>query len=424
MLLIYNILVIFAFILLMPFFIWKYKSGVFGKIFIGIKERFGFYDIETGKYILLHASSLGELKTVSEFIFLLKKSLPGKKLLVLTMTPYGYQYAIEKKLGDGVVFAPIDLPFCVENMFKKIAPEMLIMVESEMWPNIIFSAKKKGAKIVSINTRMSDKSFKRYLLIKEFVAEILLKMDAVCAREDSDAKKILELSYGRAKVTKTGNMKYDSRKGVFVSKTGKDYGFTDADMIFAAGSTRENEEKIVIDVYKRLLEHFPGLKLIVAPRYPERCAEVENILSEAGIKFIRKTSMSGISSANNYDCLIIDTIGELMDVYSAATVVFVGGSLFSGAGGHNILEPAQFGKPVIFGSFMSNFDEPAKAMIAGNAAFQVNNEEEFYSSAFKLFSDEKLRSNMGIRAREIVASRIGATERNVEIVKGLLSESN
>jgi len=422
-LLIYNILVGFAFVFILPFFIWKYKFGILSKASVGIRERFGFYDIEEGRYILLHASSVGELKTVSEFILVLKKMLPEKKILILTMTPYGYQYAQEKKLGDKVVFAPIDLPFCIERMFRKVTPEMLILVESEMWPNIIFSAKRKGAKIVSINSRMSNRSFKRYLLVREFISEILMKMDIMCAREDSDAGKFLKLSYGRANVVKTGNMKYDAQKRPRAAKTNKDFGFADNDMIFVAGSTRENEEEVVANVYKKLLPSFPKLKLIIAPRYPERCPEIEGVLSKMDIRFIRKTRMAD-SGASKYthDCLLIDTIGELMDAYSAATIVFVGGSLFAGAGGHNILEPAQLGKPVIFGSFMSNFSEPSRAMVAGNAAFQVHGEKEFLGSAAKLLADGQLRVKMGKNAQEIVASRIGATTRNAEIIKGLLSK--
>ncbi len=424
MLIIYNILVGFAFIFIMPFFVWKYKFRVLRKISFGIKERLGSYTVEPGKYILLHASSVGELKTVSGFLSMLKKALPDRKILVITMTPYGYQYALEKKLGDGVAFAPIDLPFCVDRMFSRITPEMLILVESEMWPNLIFSAKKKGAKVVSINSRMSDRSFKRYMLIREFVAEILLEMDAICAREDSDAKKFLELSYGRANVIKAGNMKYDLPRVQPRPKTAADFGFSPSDMILAAGSTREKEEEIVIRVYGRLKPVFPGIKLIIAPRYPERCSEVEGLLSSAGIISVRKTAMHSPGVPENFDCLLIDTIGELMDAYSAAAVVFVGGSLFAGAGGHNILEPAQHSKPVIFGSFMSNFREPSVAMVAGGAAFRVSGEEEFFSAARKLFSDDKLRAEMGRRAREIVISRIGATGRNVETVKGLLSHGS
>ena len=421
MLLIYNILVGFAFVFILPFFVWKYKFGILSKASVGIKERFGFYDIEEGRYILIHASSVGELKTVSEFIFVLKKLLPEKKILILTMTPYGYQYALEKKLADKVIFAPIDLPFCIERMFKKVTPEMLILVESEMWPNIIFSAKRKGAKVVSINSRMSDRSFKRYLLVQEFMSEILLKMDIICAREDSDAVKFLKLSYGRANVVKTGNMKYDSQKTPWPARTNKDFGFAASDIIFVAGSTREKEEEVVANVYRRLLSSFPALKLIMAPRYPERCPEVENVLTKEKISFVRKTQLSTVNGQlQTVNCLIIDTIGELMGAYSVASIVFVGGSLFAGAGGHNILEPAQIGKPVIFGSFMSNFREPSHAMLTGNAAFRVQNEEEFYLSAAKLLSDSRLRSDMGKRAQEIVASRIGATTRNAEIVKELL----
>ncbi|MDO8734759.1 MAG: glycosyltransferase N-terminal domain-containing protein, partial [Elusimicrobiota bacterium] len=369
MLLVYNILVGFAFLFIMPYFIWRYKLAIFDKVAVGIKQRLGFYDIEKGKYILIHASSVGELKTITIFIEKLKKVFPEKKILILTMTPYGYKYVLDKKIADKVVFAPIDIPFCVEKLFLRVIPEMLILVESELWPNLIFSAKRKGAKIISINARMSDKSFRRYLFIKEFMAEILKKIDFICAREESDRKKFIALGYDEKKAVKTGNMKYDKTETVYTktSITKKDFGFTDSDLIFVAGSTREQEEEIVINVYKKLAAEFSILTLIIAPRYPERCSEIEKILQKENISFIRKSQLPDPEGSAT-KCLLLDTIGELTDAYSIGTVIFVGGSLFDGSGGHNMLEPAELGKTVIFGKFVKNFQESAELLILKKAA--------------------------------------------------------
>ncbi|HAX62234.1 MAG TPA: hypothetical protein DCX95_06770 [Elusimicrobia bacterium] len=294
MLLVYNILVGFAFVFIMPYFIWRYKLAIFDKVAVGIKQRLGFYDIEKGKYILIHASSVGELKTITMFIEKLRKIFPEKKILILTMTPYGYKYVLDKKIADKVVFAPIDIPFCVEKLFLRVIPEMLILVESELWPNLIFSVARKGAKIVSINSRMSDKSFRRYLFVKEFIAEILKKIDFICAREESDRKKFIALGYDEKKAVKTGNMKYDKKSEVQSPKSEvrkKNFGFAEDDLIFVAGSTREQEEEIVINVYKKLSEDFTNLRLVIAPRYPERCLEVEKILQKENISFIRKSQL-------------------------------------------------------------------------------------------------------------------------------------
>ncbi|MFA5780278.1 MAG: glycosyltransferase N-terminal domain-containing protein [Elusimicrobiota bacterium] len=434
MLLVYNILVGFVFVFVMPYFIWRYKLAIFDKVAVGIKQRLGFYDIEKGKYILIHASSVGELKTITVFINKLKKIFPEKKILILTMTPYGYKYVLDKKIADKVVFAPIDIPFCVEKLFLRVIPEMLILVESELWPNLIFSVARKGAKIVSINARMSDKSFRRYLFVKEFMAEILKKIDFICAREESDRKKFIALGYDEKKAVKTGNMKYDKTETVYAktSITKKDFGFTDSDFIFVAGSTREQEEEIVINVYKKLAEEFINLKLIVAPRYPERCLEVEKILQKENISFIRKSQLiprglplvavSGLPLPA-YHCLLLDTIGELTDAYSTGTVIFVGGSLFDGAGGHNMLEPAELGKTVIFGKFVKNFQESAKLLISEKAAFQVSDEKEFYNSARRLLIDIELMDEMGKRAKEVVISRRGATDKNLKIISEILKNA-
>ncbi|MFH1541217.1 MAG: glycosyltransferase N-terminal domain-containing protein [Elusimicrobiota bacterium] len=441
MLFVYNILVGFAFVFILPYFVWRYKLAAFDKMTLGIKQRFGFYDIEDGKYILIHASSVGELKTITMFVKKLKKILPEKKILILTMTPYGYKYVLDKKIADKVIFAPIDIPFCVEKLFLKIVPEMLILVESELWPNLIFSAKRKGAKIVSINARMSDRSFHRYLFIKEFVAEVLKKIDFICAREESDRNKFIALGCNEKKVVKMGNMKYDKSEPVHmeITITKKDFGFTDSDLIFVAGSTREQEEEIVINVYKKLVADYKNLKLIIAPRYPERCSTIEKILEKENISFIRKLQLS-VSSPQSpahspqfpvsnlqptiSNCLLLDTIGDLMNVYSIGTIIFVGGSLFKGSGGHNMLEPAEFSKTVIFGKFIKNFQESAKLLNSSQAAFQVSDEKEFYDSANRLLADVKLRDEMGNRAKEVVIKYRGATDRNLKIISEMLVDVN
>jgi len=425
-LLVYNILVGFAFVFIMPYFIWRYKLAAFDKMALGIKQRLGFYDIEKGKYVLIHASSVGELKTITMFIEKLKKIFPGKKILILTMTPYGYKYVVDKKIANKVVFAPIDIPFCVEKLFLRVIPEMLILVESELWPNLIFSAKRKGAKIISINARMSDKSFHRYLFIKEFMTEILRKIDFICAREESDKNKFIALGYDEKKAIKTGNMKYDKTETVSAKKsiTNKDFGFTASDLIFVAGSTREQEEEIVINVYKKLSEDFTNLRLVIAPRYPERCLEVEKILQKENMSFIRKSQLPTSNfQLPTFRCLLLDTIGELTDAYSIGTVIFVGGSLFDGSGGHNMLEPAELGKTVIFGKFVKNFQEAAALLILRKAAFQVSDEKEFYNSARRLLVDVKLSDEMGKLAKEVVISRRGATDNNIKIISEILKNA-
>ncbi len=427
MLLVYNILVGFAFVFIMPYFIWRYKLAIFDKVAVGIKQRLGFYDIEKGKYILIHASSVGELKTITMFIEKLRKIFPEKKILILTMTPYGYKYVLDKKIADKVVFAPIDIPFCVEKLFLRVIPEMLILVESELWPNLIFSVARKGAKIVSINSRMSDKSFRRYLFVKEFIAEILKKIDFICAREESDRKKFIALGYDEKKAVKTGNMKYDKKSEVQSPKSEvrkKNFGFAEDDLIFVAGSTREQEEEIVINVYKKLAEEFLSIKLIIAPRYPERCSEIEKILQKENVSFIRKsqlpTSNFQLPTSN---CLLLDTIGELTDAYSIGTVIFVGGSLFEGAGGHNMLEPAELGKTVIFGKFVKNFQESAELLVLQKAAFQVADKEEFFNRAKELLNNLELRDAMGKLAKEVVISRRGATDNNLKIISEILKNA-
>ena len=426
MLLVYNILAGFVLIFILPYFFLRYKLGLFRKAAVGIKERFGFYNIDKGSYIILHASSVGELKTVTNFVIKLRKEFPQKKILILTMTPYGYKYVCDKNISDYVYFAPIDIPFCVEKLFLKATPLMLILVESELWPNLIFSAKRKGATIVLINGRMSDRSFKRYLFIKEFMAEILKRFDLICAREESDKKKFVVLGFDEKKIIKTGNMKYDKieYKEHKIIKTKRDYGFSETDLIFVAGSTREKEEDIVINVYKRLVSKFRGLKLVIAPRYPDRCKEIEKLLEKENIVYRRKSQLNNNDlKISGYRCLLLDTIGELASIYSIGTVVFVGGSLFEGAGGHNMLEPAELGKTVIFGKHVKNFKESAEGLVSNEAAFQVEDENEFFDCAHKILSDQKLRDEMGNKAKEFVINQRGATDRTIKIISEMIKNA-
>ncbi|HAM38602.1 MAG: hypothetical protein A2474_08370 [Elusimicrobia bacterium RIFOXYC2_FULL_34_12] len=423
MLLVYNILAGFSLVFILPYFFLRYKLGLFRKAAVGIKQRFGFYNIEKGNYIVLLASSVGELKTVTKFIVKLKREFPQKKILILTMTPYGYHYVRDKNIVDNVLFAPIDIPFCVEKLFLKATPEMLILVESEFWPNLIFSAKRKGAKIILINGRMSDKSFKRYLFVKEFMAEILKKIDFICAREESDKKKFIALGFNEQKIIKTGNMKYDKMedKEQKIIKTKIDYGFSKDDLIFVAGSTREKEEEIIIKVYKKLIAEFNNLKLVIAPRYPDRCGVIEKLFQREDIVFIRKSQMEDKGGQNtNYQCLLLDTIGDLTNIYSFGTVIFVGGSLFEGAGGHNMLEPAELGKTVIFGKYVKNFQESAEGLIINKAAFQIKDEYELYDVASKLLGNQVLSDEMGKKAREVVISQRGATDKNLKIISEMI----
>jgi len=426
MLLIYDLIFLFvAFLYLLRYLIKrKFHKGIFA--------RFGFLpnNLLLDNPIWLHAVSVGEAVVVKGFIDALRRDYPGKKIVITTVTATGNKIAKSlARPGDFVTYFPLDLSFIVRRVIKKINPCLVVVAETEVWPNFITILNKKNIPIAIINARISDKSFKGYKKVLFFIKPVLNRVTLFCAQTKSDALKLKELGVDADKIKVTGNMKFDGslkennqkeldllRKNLKVKET---------DKIFIAGSTHAGEEEIVLDVYKSLKIKFNDLKLILVPRHPERSQEVGRLVEMRGFQAAYISHLFGAgdlgSVAYNQPEIvyILDTVGQLMDYYAISDIVFVGGSLIP-KGGHNILEPAFLGKPVIIGPNMFNFRDIAELFVRRQACIMVNNMDELQNAVNSLLGDSAKIFKLTENAKALIGENRGATVRNLGYVKSYL----
>lgn len=378
MYLIYNLLLFIILIFYSPILIYKKITNTNKK---NIKEMFGFYskDIKklakNNKVIWIHAVSVGETVAASPIVKELKKELPEHKVIFSTTTYTGQNMA-HKIIDDAdvVVYFPFDLPFAVRKALKAINPELIMIIETELWPNFIKIAKNKGHKIIYANGRISDSSFKKYKYLGSILPEMLNNIDCLAMQSEQDKERVIELGADAEKVLNLGNTKFDQNYSSISESKKEDYRnkfkINEDNLVFVAGSTHDDEEKHLIQIYKELKKSFPELYFIIAPRDIERAAEIESLFHKNNIDSIKKSELKN-QSPDKIDALILNTIGELAQIYSIADLVFVGGSMM-GKGGHNILEPAAHGKLVFFGPDISNFKDSRDLLLKNDAGIQVN----------------------------------------------------
>lgn len=409
-----------------------------GKLHKDFLERFGVYsDVQkealwrAKDVIWIQAVSVGEVALCKSFIPALKKEFPKSSIVLSTITKTGNDLAKKLFPGDAVViYFPLDLSFIVKRVVNRIHPKLYIMIETEIWPNVLKALRYKHVPAILINGRISDRSFGKYKLVRRFLADTLNKINLFCMQSDIDAERIKCLGARPGRVRVTGNMKFDaditmnSVRGADIKKL---FALKDGDEVFVAGSTHGGEEEAVLSVYKELVKGFPGLKLVIAPRHVERASEVENMVKRLGLEAVRMTRKRGdpVSRPGSMESLapcvyIVDAIGHLNDAYSVAEIVFVGGSLIP-HGGQNPIEPALFGKPVIFGPYMFNFKAVASALLKNNGAIQVKDRKEFFMKADYLLKNKDARTSLGKNARSTIYENRGAALRNLEAVKELVN---
>lgn len=389
----------------------------FGKI----KER----ALLSGKdRIWIQAVSVGEVALCKSLIPVLKDRFPDRDIVISTITKAGNDLAKKFFSKDAIIiYFPLDFRFIAKRSVDLIKPELYIMIETEIWPNLLRELASRGVRSILINGRISDRSIGKYRLAKYFLKNILNKIALFCMQDQIDADRIVELGAPKNLVKVTGNMKFDAQ-----ISSGKDdagvvrnlLGLKEEECLFVAGSTHEGEEEIVIDVFKKLSACFPKLKLLIAPRHVTRSDEIENIIKTAGFVSLRYSNLNGSVGSNDERCIfLMDTIGHLNEAYSAAAIVFVGGSLVK-YGGHNPIEPACFAKPILFGLYMFNFKYIANVFLKNKAALQVFNKEDLFEKSRLLLNDAGARGALGNSAKRTVIENGGATGKNVAEICRLL----
>ncbi|MCX5779119.1 MAG: hypothetical protein NTU66_07895 [Elusimicrobia bacterium] len=420
MIILYNLILLICFPLAAIYFLFFQKKYTWHSIFRDVIERFGYWQSgipgdERKKLIWVHCASLGEVRAVEPIL----KQLRDCRILITTLTWSGKQYALDNRLADAVYFVPFDFSILTGKVMGEIKPAALILIETELWPGLMRAANKNGVPIFLVNARLSLGSFPWYHLTRFFWRNVVRMIDHLLARSSEDAERLITIGFDPQKVVVTGNIKYDR---VFPRPpfTRQDIGFAAADQVFIAGSIRDGEEDIIIDIWRSLHARYPKLRLIVAPRHTHAVSAVADKFAKRNILFrLRSQQHTELPAGNNaspIDCVIIDTFGELSSMYALSDVAFVGGSMVR-RGGQNPIEPAAYGIPVLFGNDMSNFETEAKVLEDFGGGFRINNKEEFIVCLDQLLKDPASRAVAGAKALAAVESQKGALAKTMQAIR-------
>jgi len=373
--------------------------------------------------IWFHAASVGEVKALAAILPKLKVLKPNFSIAVSVMTKTGKKQARESlSRADFIFYLPLDFPFILKKVFKKLKPSLLVLVETELWPNLIRQARNHGCKLSLINGRLSKKSSKRYLKLKSFFSLVLSHFDQFLMQSSEDAKRLWNIGGVESRTEIVGNLKFDRAllgiNGLDKTFLRKNIGLSETDRLITAGSTHPEEEKVILSAFKRLKQEHKRLVLLLAPRHLSRVGEIEEFLSEFRLAYIRK---SKIKEDKRFEVILLDTMGELENLYSISEVAFVGGSLVP-TGGHNILEPASYGIPVLFGPHTDNFKTAADLLLKSGGGIMVKDQEELYQKMSFLLKEDSLRKELGRKAKEALLSQVGTSYKTVQLLLNLLSE--
>ncbi len=384
-------------------------------------ERFGLIraDAMTGG-IVLHAASVGEFNAASPLIRALLKTYPELPLTVTSLTPTGSE-RVRRELGDKVFhcYIPLDLPGSVSRFLNRLQPRLIIVMETEIWPNLYLQAQRRKIPLIMANARLSERSVSHFQRLSGFVHQTLQTVAWVGAQSEKDAERLIQCGTKPQLTDMTGNLKFD--QGVAAGLDEKSAAlrsqWNSQRPVLVAGSTHEADENVVIPAFVELLKNLPEALLILVPRHPERFTRSTQKAIAAGLR--TELRSEGESCSERAQCFVIDTIGELMTYYACGDVAYVGGSMGE-QGGHNALEPAALGKPVLLGPNMDNAKEIAGQLLQCNAALRVTNQQNFCETTEKILTDNTLRNNMGQAGRTLVEKNRGALDLTIKAVKRLL----
>ena len=432
MYLIYDIILHIALVAMLPYFL--VKMVISGKYRRGIPERFGIglgrklRGFSIKEVVWFHAVSVGETKAVMPLLKLFKEARPGSKVVFSTVTPTGNAVARAEggPLIDALIYFPLDLSWVVKRAITLIDPSAFVVVEKEVWPNLISVLKGRRVPVVVVNGTLSIGSFNSYRRFSFFFKDIFGAISAYCARTEQDAEMAKALGVDEDKVHVTGNLKFDiplpdstGRPGASSEKMRQALGISPGARVIVAGSTHSGEEEVILSALGTLKAALPGVevRLVIAPRHPERFESVWQMIKETGLSSVKRSSLPS-SADNNADVILLDTMGELARVYAASTVSFVGGTLVE-VGGHNLLEPALFGRPVVYGPHLSSYLYMAELLEDAGAAVRTTG-ARLAEDLKRLITDPALCDKMGSAGSEVIKANRGATEKTLARIEAAL----
>lgn len=404
----------------------KYRDGWVQKV-LGRAPR------PTGKRpcIWFHAVSVGEVQLLRTLVDDLARRRPDWEVVISTTTTAGLEVA-RRCYPDLVTFyAPLDFSWAVRRAMSRVRPTVLALVELELWPNLIREAKRSGAQVVVINGRLSQRSHRGYRRLKALLGPTLRRIDAVGVQSREYAERFIDLGVPASRVRVTGSIKYDNlesdRDNARTLRLRSELGLRSSELVFVAGSTMEGEEAAALAAYEAARVEHPRLRLVLVPRHPERFDRVASWLETRGVPLVRRSQMSpgrplpaGAPGPADLPVLLIDTLGELGAVWGLADVAFVGGSLFPGRGGQNMMEPAAYGASVLFGPYTSNFRDAVEGLLSHGGARRVQHAEELIRALQDDLNEPEQAAERGEAGRAFVLAQHGATEKTLELLTPLV----
>lgn len=384
----------------------KWQDIFFSRAWIRIPENSGAF--RGG--IWIHSLSVGETLSAEPLVRKIAAKT-GRPVIISVSTLTGYETAVRLycDMNVLVVYFPFDFIWSVKKALDELDPSCVIIIENDVWPNFIWLSKNRGTHLVWANARMSDRSFPRFFAFRRAASPVFSSFDLVFCQTSEDKNRLFKIGTDKEKIIRSGNLKFDRdyTSGIQDGLTRlKMLNCEDKNQIFVSGSTHQGEEEILLCVYESLSRVFPGVVFVIAPRNPERAGEIFGLFERKGHA---ATLFSEIGDGKSSGIIIVDCLGRLLDLYFIADAAFIGGSLLE-YGGHNPLEPAAFGKPVLFGPHMNDFREIADNMISGGGAVTVFSSDDLSAKLTELFSDEQLALEMGRRANETYMRERGVSE--------------
>jgi 3-deoxy-D-manno-octulosonic-acid transferase len=419
----YNLVLLLALLLSAPW--WILRIVTTEKYREGLRERLGRVRLARSSepLIWIHAVSVGEVLAVSRLVAMLEAALPEFRVVVSTTTRTGQELARQRFGAERVFYCPLDLPWAVSAYLRTLQPRLLILAETEFWPNLLSGCYRRKIPVVVVNARVSDRSWPRYRRLRWLWRPFLSRLSRVLAQSERDAERLTAIGCQAERVSVAGNLKFDVRAAIEAPATIELRHRAAGLRLVVAGSTLEGEEAALLEAWPLLLAADAQLAMVLAVRHPERFTAVAELLERSGFAWTRRSSwqLQEEKASNPLragEVVLLDSIGELASVYSLAAVAFVGGSLIP-AGGHNPLEPAQFGMPIVMGPHYFNFRDLTEELRAHDA-LRITTKEELAATLIELLQDPAKAAAMGTRAKALFDQRAGATERCLAAVKGFL----
>ncbi len=428
MYLLYDAILLLAALFLVPYYL--VRATTRGKVRRGLRERLGLIGrdrlvaLQGREVIWIHAVSVGETRAAIPLIRALRQRYPEKALLLTNVTETGHGIAQGITELDLCLFFPFDLSFVMRRVLRKIEPRLIVIVETEIWPNFVRLARGRGIPVILVNGRISDRSFPRYMKGRLLLKPILRRFSAFGMQTDLDAERIIAMGADCANVSVTRNLKFDLKAtppgGEELERLRKSFRIAADTLVWVAGSTHAGEEEIVAETYRRLVEEGRNLVLVLVPRHPERCRSVAEMLAAMGMgATLRSAIESHPEPLRPREVLLVDSVGEMLKFYAFSDVVFVGGSL-QNIGGHNILEACLLRKAVLFGPHMHNFKEISRIVQEAGGGLQVEDGDELQRVLGRLLDRPDERRRLGERGFELVSRNAGATDQTLRIIEQAL----